>query len=75
MIFYIIAIILGYLMGGIPVGLLIGKLVKRVDIRDHGSGKIGTTNVLRTVGRPAAVLVLTLDICKTITAVIIITGI
>ena len=59
-------------MGGIPVGLLIGKLVKRVDIREHGSGKIGTTNVLRTVGRPAAVLVLTLDICKTITAVIII---
>jgi len=72
MMFYIIAIILGYLIGAIPIGLLIGKLVSRVDIREHGSGKIGTTNVLRTIGRPAAVLVLTLDICKTIIAVILI---
>jgi len=72
MIFYIIAIILGYLIGAIPIGLVIARIIKKVDIRQHGSGKIGTTNVLRTVGRPAAVLVLSLDICKTITAVIII---
>lgn len=71
MIAYPIAIIVGYVIGAIPVGLLIGRLTKGVDIRQHGSGKIGTTNVLRTVGRPAAILVLLLDMGKGVSAVVI----
>ena len=43
-------IILSYLSGSIPFGFLIGKL-KRIDIREHGSGNIGATNVTRVVGK------------------------
>ena len=47
---------LGYLMGSIPFGLLIVRVLGRGDIRDSGSGNIGATNVRRTVGTlPAAV--------------------
>jgi glycerol-3-phosphate acyltransferase PlsY len=48
----LIAIIIGgcYLIGSIPFGLLIGK-ANKIDIRDHGSGNIGATNVLRTLGK------------------------
>lgn len=61
---FVSVVIIGYLLGSIPCGLLIGKLFARVDIRKFGSGKIGTTNVLRTVGKKAAALVLFLDIVK-----------
>jgi acyl phosphate:glycerol-3-phosphate acyltransferase len=54
----------GYLLGSIPVGLVVGKLLKGVDIREYGSGKTGTTNTLRTLGRGPAVLVLVLDFLK-----------
>ncbi len=54
-------LLVGYLLGSIPVGLLIGKYYSRVDIRKYGSGKTGTTNVLRAVGRKAAILALVLD--------------
>ncbi len=45
----LIVIVLGYLIGSIPFGYLIGK-IKGIDIREHGSGNIGTTNVWRTLG-------------------------
>ncbi|MFC1982076.1 glycerol-3-phosphate 1-O-acyltransferase PlsY [Chloroflexota bacterium] len=57
-------VILGYLLGSIPFGVLIGKRLAKVDIRGHGSGKIGTTNVLRTAGKKAAALAFTLDMSK-----------
>ena len=44
------AIVLAYFIGSIPMGLVLGKLLKGVDIRDYGSGKIGASNVLRSLG-------------------------
>ena len=54
-------VVIGYLLGSIPFGLLISRRFSKVDIRNHGSGKIGTTNVLRTTGKKAAILALVLD--------------
>jgi len=64
-------IILGYLIGSIPWGVLIGRRFAKVDIRDYGSGKIGMTNVLRTVGKKAAAIVVALDVSKGALAVVL----
>lgn len=53
----------GYLAGSIPFGLLLGKL-RGVDIREKGSGNIGTTNVFRILGRKAGIFCLVLDVLK-----------
>ena len=53
-----------YLLGGIPFGLIVAKLLRGVDIRRLGSGNIGATNVLRAVGWKGGVLVLLLDALK-----------
>ncbi|MEO8458473.1 MAG: glycerol-3-phosphate acyltransferase, partial [Chloroflexota bacterium] len=58
-----------YLVGAIPMGYLLGRIVKGVDIRDYGSGMIGATNVLRTQGRTAGVVTLLLDVAKAVFAV------
>jgi len=63
-------VILGYLLGSIPFGLLISRRSAKVDVRQHGSGKTGATNVLRTAGKKAAALVATLDVSKGVLAVI-----
>lgn len=63
-------IIIGYLLGAIPFGLLISRRGAKVDIRQHGSGKTGTTNVLRTAGRKAAATVGVLDVLKGALAVV-----
>lgn len=55
---------LAYLGGSIPVGLLVSRLVKGIDIRKHGSGNIGAANVLRTIGPAGAVVVFILDATK-----------
>jgi len=67
---FIVAILIGYLLGSIPFGLLIGKRMANVDVREYGSGRTGGTNVLRTVGRKAAALVACLDVLKGVLAVI-----
>src|SRR5260370_21397282 len=58
--------IIGYLWGSIPAGYLMGKLLRGrdFDIRAYGSHKIGATNVLRTLGRVPALLVLVFDLLK-----------
>lgn len=56
-------ILAGYLLGSIPFGLLIGKIMK-IDVRKSGSGNIGATNVLRTLGVGPGALVLILDTLK-----------
>ena len=61
MIFYWIA---GYLSGSLPFGLWITRLVKNVDIRDGGSGHVGTTNTIRQAGFAPGAAVLILDILK-----------
>ena len=51
----IVAVVIAYLLGGIPFGFLLVKLTKGADVRESGSGNIGATNVLRTTGRAAGV--------------------
>jgi acyl phosphate:glycerol-3-phosphate acyltransferase len=60
----VLLIAVGYGLGSIPTGLLIARWQKGVDIRQHGSGNIGMTNVLRTVGKGAAALTLVGDLAK-----------
>ena len=67
---FIAVIVVGYLVGSIPSGVLVSKLISKVDIREYGSGKIGATNVLRTAGTKAAAFVLFLDILKGALAVV-----
>ena len=65
----LIAILLSYLLGGIPSGLLIARAFGVADIRQHGSGNIGATNVWRIAGGKAAFWVYLADISKGILAV------
>ena len=60
----IISVVLAYLLGGIPFGLIIVRLTTGADVRQSGSGNIGATNVLRTTGRGAGFLTLFLDAAK-----------
>ncbi len=64
------AIIVGYLLGSIPFGLLLSRRYAKVDVTKYGSGKTGATNVLRTAGRKSAILVVALDLAKGMLAVI-----
>ncbi|MGB5710269.1 MAG: glycerol-3-phosphate 1-O-acyltransferase PlsY, partial [Waterburya sp.] len=57
-------ILTAYLLGSIPTGYLFGHYLTGIDIREHGSGSTGATNVLRTVGKPAAIAVLLIDLLK-----------
>ncbi len=68
---FIMVVVIGYLLGAIPFGLLISKWRAKVDVREYGSGKIGTTNVLRTAGTKTAAMVFGLDLMKGALAVII----
>ena len=63
-IFYFLFILLSYLMGSVPFGYLFSKYVSKIDIRDIGSGNIGTTNVLRTGNKLTAILTLFFDALK-----------
>jgi len=61
---FVAVVVIAYLLGSIPVGLLVLRYSNRVDIRKFGSGKIGTTNVLRTAGKKMAAITALLDIGK-----------
>lgn len=65
-------IICDYLLGSIPTGYLTGLYLEGIDIRQHGSGSTGATNVLRTVGKRAAIFVLAIDLAKAMLAVILV---
>jgi glycerol-3-phosphate acyltransferase PlsY len=73
MIWYLAAAGIGYLLGSIPFGLLITRLVGLGDIRDIGSGNIGATNVLRTGRKDLALATLLLDSFKAGIAVLLLT--
>ncbi|MBZ5586904.1 MAG: glycerol-3-phosphate 1-O-acyltransferase PlsY [Acidobacteriia bacterium] len=60
----LLALAVAYLIGAIPFGYLLVKLMTGADVRASGSGNIGATNVLRTTGRAAGVATLLLDIAK-----------
>src|SRR5438105_10565328 len=61
----------GYVIGSVPIGYLIGR-TQGVDPRTTGSGKMGATNVLRTLGRKASAAVLLLDMAKGAVAVVVV---
>ena len=60
----IILLIVSYLLGSIPFGFITARLVKRIDIRQHGSGNIGATNVFRVVGKGWGRVVFVCDFLK-----------
>jgi glycerol-3-phosphate acyltransferase PlsY len=62
----IVSILLGYLLGSIPNALLIGKIFYRTDIRNFGSKNLGGTNAGRVLGKKAGLLVMSLDVAKTV---------
>jgi glycerol-3-phosphate acyltransferase PlsY len=65
-------IILSYLVGSIPTSIIVTKLVKGIDIRNYGSGNAGGTNVMRVLGWKHGLLVIILDACKGILAVVVV---
>jgi len=71
MVIYGIIIVLAYLLGSIPSGLIIGKVFYGVDIREHGSGNLGGTNTFRTLGKKAGLIVTIADILKGTLAVLL----
>ena len=62
-------LILAYLLGSVPTGYLAGRLLKGIDIREVGSGSTGATNVLRTLGKVPAIVVLLIDVLKGVFAI------
>lgn len=62
-------LVAGYLLGSLPTGYLVTRAIKGVDIREHGSGNTGATNVMRVVGKTAGFTVLAIDIVKGFLAV------
>ena len=68
---YIIGILVAYLMGSIPCGLIISRVLGYGDLRKIGSGNTGATNALRAGGLRLAILVWVLDMAKAIAAVLI----
>ena len=68
---YIISAIIAYLVGSISSSVIISKKMAGFDVREKGSGNAGSTNVLRTVGKKAALLTLICDILKGVVAVLV----
>ncbi|ASS91296.1 glycerol-3-phosphate 1-O-acyltransferase PlsY [Bacillaceae bacterium ZC4] len=60
----ILVLILAYLIGSIPFGLIVGKIGYGIDIREHGSGNLGATNTFRVLGKKAGLFVTVADILK-----------
>jgi glycerol-3-phosphate acyltransferase PlsY len=75
MIFWIastVGLAAAYLLGSMPTGYLAGKLLKGIDIREHGSQSTGATNVLRTLGKWPALAVLLIDVLKGAAAIVLV---
>tara|TARA_Y100001968_G_scaffold41624_1_gene31718 strand:- start:668 stop:1264 length:597 start_codon:yes stop_codon:yes gene_type:complete len=67
----LLILFLGYLFGSIPSGYLAGRIAKGVDIRSLGSGSTGATNVLRHIGKRAAITVFLVDVFKGILSILL----
>lgn len=57
-------IIASYIVGSIPSALIVGKIFKKIDLRNYGSGNLGSTNAFRVLGVPLGILVQIMDIAK-----------
>ncbi|MEM9002633.1 MAG: glycerol-3-phosphate 1-O-acyltransferase PlsY [Cyanobacteria bacterium P01_F01_bin.86] len=62
-------LVTAYLLGSLPTGYIVARIAKGIDIREHGSGNTGATNVLRVVGKGAGITVLVIDLLKGLFAV------
>lgn len=71
MVCYVISAVIAYLLGSISFSIIFSKKMAGFDVREKGSGNAGSTNVLRTVGKKAAILTLVCDCLKGVVAVII----
>jgi glycerol-3-phosphate acyltransferase PlsY len=71
----LLAVISSYLLGSIPTAYIFGKRLKGIDIREHGSGNVGATNVFRVLGKGPGVCVLLLDIIKGFVPLVLLTNI
>ncbi len=60
----LLALLMAYLLGSIPTGFLLAKAVRGIDIREHGSGNTGATNVFRVMGKGAGITALAVDLIK-----------
>ncbi|MDR3329472.1 MAG: glycerol-3-phosphate 1-O-acyltransferase PlsY [Prevotellaceae bacterium] len=70
--YYALLAVVAYLLGSIPSAVWVGKKFYHVDVRKHGSGNAGTTNVLRVLGAKAALPVFAIDIAKGLAAVLLV---
>lgn len=59
-----LGVVIAYLLGSIPFAYLAGRLGRRIDLREHGSGNLGATNVFRVLGWKLGILVLLADTAK-----------
>ena len=67
----LLILFLGYLFGSFPSGYLAGRIAKGIDIRSLGSGSTGATNVLRHIGKRAAITVFLLDVFKGVLSILL----
>ncbi len=67
----LLLLFLGYLFGSFPSGYLAGRIAKGIDIRSLGSGSTGATNVLRHIGKRAAIAVFLIDVFKGILSILL----
>jgi glycerol-3-phosphate acyltransferase PlsY len=58
------SIVISYLIGAIPTAYIFGRVLKGIDIRQHGSGNVGATNAFRVLGKGPGIVVLLIDITK-----------
>jgi len=70
MLIFLSSLFFSYLLGSIPTSVIMGRLLRGVDVRKHGSGNAGATNVFRVVGRIPGIAVLVLDIVKGVIPVV-----
>ncbi len=68
---WIVILSLSYFIGSIPNGLIFGKMIWKVDLREYGSGNIGATNAWRTLGKKAGLLIFALDFLKGVIPVLL----
>ena len=66
-------VVLSYLLGSVPTSIIVSKVLKGIDIREHGSRNAGATNVYRVLGLRAALFVGTVDVGKGVAAVLLVT--
>lgn len=75
MITIIVILVLSYIVGSIPTSIIVGKLLKGIDIRQFGSGNAGGTNAFRVLGWKAGLFVAVFDIAKGVAATVVISKI